>query len=171
VVQTDSKQTIYHTVEPVYNNESKILILGTMLSPKSRAAGFYYAHPQNRFWPILCELLSETLPETIDGKKALLLKHKIALWDVLFSCEIKNADDATIKNPVANDLRLILNNAPVKAVFTTGKKATALYLKHCLHKMTSLPPCGLPSTSPANCRYFSRDDLLNAYRVLLDFLN
>jgi hypoxanthine-DNA glycosylase len=162
-------KTVVHTFEPVYNSASKILILGTIPSPKSRMHGFYYGHPQNKFWLVFSELLSQSLPITNEEKKSLLLKHNIALWDVLASCEIKNADDATIKNPVANDLSVILKNAPIQAVFTTGKKSTALYIKHCLHTMTEIPPIYLPSTSPANCR-IPWVELLSAYGAILDYL-
>ena len=94
---------ITHTIPPVYNEKSKILLLGTMPSPKSREYGFYYSHPQNRLWPILAELFSCSRPESNEAKKTLLLNHNIAMWDVLQSCTIKGADDQSIHDPVVND--------------------------------------------------------------------
>jgi len=160
---------IYHTITPVYDKNSKILILGTMPSPKSREHEFYYMHPQNRFWRVLSGLLNEPLPASNDERKALLLRHGIALWDVLASCEIDGADDSSIKEPVANDLSILLNAADIKAIFTTGTKAAQLYKKYCLPK-TGIEAFVLPSTSPANCRYYTYDDLLREYNVILAYL-
>ena len=86
-----------HTIDPIYNSESRILILGSFPSVKSREIGFFYGHPQNRFWCVLAELFSEEKPETVDDKKAFLLRHRIALWDVIGSCEIKGSSDISIK--------------------------------------------------------------------------
>ncbi len=142
---------VTHTFGPWYDETSRVLILGTMPSPKSRDAGFYYAHPQNRFWRVLPMLFDEpSLVGDIAAQKDFLTRHHIALWDVLASCEIDGASDASIRSPVPNDMNVILRAAPIRAVFTTGQKAGALYKKYCL------PACGvpaqvLPSTSPANC--------------------
>jgi double-stranded uracil-DNA glycosylase len=160
---------ILHTIPPVYDKNSKILILGTMPSPKSREEGFYYMHPQNRFWRVISELLVEPLPKTNDERKTMLLRHGIALWDVLACCEIDGADDGSIKNPVANDLSVILGTAGIKAVFTTGGKAAQLYKKFCLPQ-TGIEATPLPSTSPANCRYYTTGDLIHEYGVLLAYL-
>lgn len=160
---------ITHTFPPVYNKHSKILLLGTMPSPKSREYGFYYSHPQNRLWPILAELLSCPLPKSNKEKKMLLLNNHIAMWDVLQSCNIKGADDQSIHDPVVNDFSIIFNTAQIQAVFTTGTKATALYKKYCF-PANGKPSFYLPSTSPANCRNYTFETLKDAYRVILDYL-
>lgn len=114
---------IVHTIPPVYDARSRVLILGTMPSPKSREQGFYYGHPQNRFWRALAAALDEPAPQTVPEKRALALRRGIALWDVLASCDIEGASDASIQNPVANDLTPILAAADIRAVFTTGRRA------------------------------------------------
>lgn len=158
---------ITHPLMPVYDENSKVLILGTMPSPKSRENGFYYTHPQNKFWRILSDLFSEPLPQTNGERRALLLRNRVALWDVLESCEIEGADDSSIKAPVANDLSLILKAAPIKAIFTTGGKAAALYKKYCYPK-TGIEAVALPSTSPANCGR-SYDEIKREYEKITDF--
>jgi len=160
---------VEHTLNPVYNKQSKILILGTMPSPKSREYGFYYSHPQNRFWRIVSELLEQNTPNTNEEKTSFLLKNRIALWDVLKSCEIDGADDSSIKNPVANDMTFLLQETNIKTIFTTGTKATALYKKLCL-PATGIYSICLPSTSPANCRHYSYENLIESYRVILNYL-
>ena len=120
---------IIHSIEPVFDAESRVLILGTMPSPKSREVQFYYGHPQNRFWRVLAAVLGEEVPQSVPEKKAMLLRHRIALWDVLAECEITGASDSSIRNPVANDLSVILGHAPVQAVFTTGATAWKRYTR------------------------------------------
>lgn len=161
---------ISHPLAPVFDKQSEILILGTLPSPKSRESGFYYMHPQNKFWPVLCALLDEPLPQTKDERQALLLRRHIALWDVLAGCEIDGADDGSIREAIANDLSVVLDHADIKAVFTTGTKAAQLYKRLCLPK-TGIPAVPLPSTSPANCRFYSYDDICEKYGVLLHFLS
>ncbi|RGY98714.1 DNA-deoxyinosine glycosylase [Clostridium sp. AM58-1XD] len=158
-------ETVKHGFEPVFDENSRVLVLGTMPSPKSREQGFYYGHPRNRFWPVLAEVLGEPNPETIEDKKKMALKHGIAIWDVLASCEIHGADDTSIKNPVPNDMSRILEHADIRAVFTTGGKATALFKKYC-QKQTGLAPVPLPSTSPANCR-ITFENLCDAYQEIV----
>ncbi|MEI8199608.1 MAG: DNA-deoxyinosine glycosylase [Eubacteriales bacterium] len=162
-------ERISHTLAPVFDAQSRILILGTMPSPRSRKAGFYYGHPQNRFWRVLADVFAEDVPPDNRSKEDFLLRHHIALWDVLQSCRIEGADDSSIRDPVPNDLSLILGKADIKAVFTTGQKATQLYMKHCLQR-TGIMPEYLPSTSPANCARFSYEDLVRAYKVLEKFI-
>jgi double-stranded uracil-DNA glycosylase len=162
------RKTIVHPLEPVYDKNSRVLVLGTMPSPKSREYGFYYSHPQNRFWRILSDLFHEPLPQTNEEKAALLLRHQIALWDVLHSCKIDGADDASIRDPVPNDIAGLLKKTAIQAVFTTGAKAASLYRKLCLPR-TGVEAVALPSTSPANCRFYTYDKLLEAYRVLLQY--
>ncbi|MBS6642285.1 MAG: DNA-deoxyinosine glycosylase [Clostridiaceae bacterium] len=144
-------EIVHHQFAPIYDTESKILILGTIPSPKSREQGFYYGHPRNRFWKVLSDILNEPMPATIEDKITMVKKHHIALWDVLASCEIQGADDASIKNPVPNDMDIILKRARIQRIYTTGSKATALYKKYC-YPETGIPSVMLPSTSPANCR-------------------
>lgn len=160
---------IEHTLEPVYNEESKILILGTIPSPKSREFGFYYSHPQNRFWRVIADLLGQTVPKTNEEKTSFLLKNHIALWDVLKSCNIEGADDSSIQNPVANDFLPLLRETGIQTIFTTGTKATALYKRLCA-PVTGISSVSLPSTSPANCRHYSYESLLEHYRVILKYL-
>ena len=142
---------IIHPLEPVYFNDSKILILGTMPSPKSRENGFYYSHPQNRFWRVLSNIFFEEVPCTINEKTDFLHRHKIAVWDVLKSCEIKGASDSSIKNAVPNDIRSIIEKSTIKFIFTTGSTAYNLYRRLC-EQSVGIGAIPLPSTSPANAR-------------------
>lgn len=159
---------IIHSIEPVFDAESRVLILGTMPSPKSREVQFYYGHPQNRFWRVLAAVLGEEVPQSVPEKKAMLLRHRIALWDVLAECEITGASDSSIRNPVANDLSVILAHAPVQAVFTTGATAWKLYTR--LQKPhTGIEAVRLPSTSPANCAV-KMEALTEAYKAILPWL-
>ena len=140
-----------------------------MPSPKSREIGFYYSHPQNRFWPLLSDLLGQKKPETVSEKQAFLLRNHIALWDVLSGCSIIGADDSSIQNPIPNDLRKILEAADIKAIFTTGTKAASLYKKYCLPQI-GRQAIALPSTSPANCRFYTYETLKQAYQIILEYL-
>ena len=159
---------IIHSIEPVFDAESRVLILGTMPSPKSREVQFYYGHPQNRFWRVLAAVRGEEVPQSVPEKKAMLLRHRIALWDVLAECEITGASDSSIRNPVANDLSVILDHAPVQAVFTTGATAWKLYTR--LQKPhTGIEAVRLPSTSPANCAV-KMEALTEAYKAILPWL-
>lgn len=158
-------QLVVHPLDPIWDRNSRVLVLGTMPSPKSREIGFYYSHPQNRFWRILSDLFRKPLPNTNSEKTEFLLSVHIALWDVLKSCEISGADDGSIRNPVPNDISGLLARSKIRSVFTTGTKAASLYRRLCL-KDTNIPAIALPSTSPANCRYYSYEALLDAYRVL-----
>lgn len=157
-----------HPIPPLWDSRSRILILGTMPSPKSRAAGFYYAHPQNRFWRVLAQVLGEAVPQTTEERRAMALRRGIALWDVLHACEIDGASDSSIRNPVPNDLSPILSGAEIRAIFTTGKKSTELYNKYLLLQ-TGISCIPLPSTSPANCAV-SLAGLAEAYQKILPFL-
>ena len=157
---------VYHEFPPVFDGNSRVLILGTMPSPRSREQGFYYMHPQNRFWKMLCAVLGEDIPTDIGGRRNMCLRHGIALWDVLESCEINGASDSSIRSAVPNDLEKVFIAADIRAVFTTGKKAQALYEKFFADKMHAV--C-LPSTSPAN-RTISEADMLDKYRVIERYL-
>lgn len=152
-----------------FDEHSQVLILGSVPSPKSREYGFYYAHPQNRFWRVLPALFGEPpLTGDIFAQKQFLTRHHIALWDVLDSCDIEGASDATIRNPVANDMNIILRQAPIRAIFATGAKAAQLYKKHC-QPQCGVPVRQLPSTSPANCAV-KFDALCEKYSVIKTIL-
>ena len=140
-------EKIYHPIEPVYDESSKTLILGSFPSVKSREYGFFYGHPQNRFWKVISKICGEAFPESIGDKKALLLRNGIALWDVIASCEITGSADSSIKNAVPNDLRKIIEKSQITAVFTNGKTADRLYNKY---NENGIKAVCLPSTSPAN---------------------
>ena len=136
---------ITHEFEPIFDEQSRILILGTLPSVKSREGQFYYHHPQNRFWKVLAQICKTQTPETIAEKKAMLLSNGIAIWDVVQSCDIIGSSDSSIKNVTPADLSVILKKAPVKTIFLNGGKAWELYQKYC-KEMTELPAVKLPST-------------------------
>lgn len=161
--------TVYHCIPPVYDRKCRVLLLGTMPSPKSREAGFFYGHPQNRMWKVLAGIFGEEVPMGTEARRSFLLTHHIAMWDVLSACTISGADDNSIRDGVPNDLTPILDNAPIAAIFTTGKKAYALYNRYIRPTVLRDAVC-LPSTSPANCRYETLETLTNAYRVLREFV-
>ena len=161
-------ERVLHPLEPVADAGSRVLLLGTMPSPKSREAGFYYAHPQNRFWGVLAALWGEETPAGTQERLAFARRHHIALWDVLRACSIEGADDGSIRQPEVNDLRQVLERADIRAIFTTGAKAAALYKRYCL-PVTGRPAIPLPSTSPANCRV-TLDGLTEAYRAILAYI-
>ncbi len=156
---------VCHSIDPVWDADCTVLVLGTMPSPASREAGFYYSHPQNRFWQVLSAVFDEPLPYTNEQKTKLVLSHGIALWDVLASCEIDGAEDASIKKPVANDFSEILSGSAIRAVYTTGEKADSLYRKLCRAK-TGIESIPLPSTSPANRGRYPLNTLIELYSVL-----
>ncbi len=157
----------YHELEPIYDENSKVLILGSMPSVKSKEIGFYYGHKQNRFWQVMADIFSEELPD-IKSKKNFLKKYHIALWDVISSCEIKGSSDSSIKNVKVNDLNIILKKANIKAIFVTGKTALKLYNKYC-YQDTLIPAIYLPSTSPAN-QQIKYSDLKEKYEEVLNYL-
>lgn len=144
--------SVIHEFDPVFNKDSKILILGTFPSVKSRVQGFYYGHPRNRFWKVLAAIYNENVPSTIEDKKAFLLRNTVAIWDVIQSCEIVGSSDSSIKNVVPNDLSKILENSNIEQIFTNGKKADELYYKY-IYPYTKLDTICLPSTSPANASW------------------
>lgn len=155
---------VIHPFPPIFDQNSKILILGSMPSPKSREIGMYYAHPKNRFWKILSIVLNDDFPLSNEDKKAFLLKHNIAVWDVLKSCEIAGASDSSIRNPKVNNFNLIFNNCKISAVFTLGKTATKIY-----RSMTGNASTYLPSTSPANCA-IKDEELIKNFEIILKYL-
>ena len=146
-------QHIRHEFEPIYDKNSRILILGTLPSVKSREQQFYYGHPQNRFWKVLGNLCHvEKIPETIAEKKEFLLQHHIAIWDVIQECDIVGSSDSSIKNVVPTDVAKILKEAPIEVVYANGGKAWELYMKYS-YKKTGREIVKLPSTSPANAAF------------------
>lgn len=153
-----------HPIQPIYDENSKILILGSFPSPKSREKNIFYGHPQNRFWLVLSKLFDEEKPLTNEERKQFLLKHKIAVWDVVKECEIVGASDSSIKNVKVNDLKQIYKVANIRAVFTTGKTAYNLYKKYVDENVICLP-----SPSPANCA-ISIDNLIKEYSVIMEYL-
>lgn len=159
-------QHIEHGIPPVFDERSEVLVLGTMPSPKSREAAFFYGHPQNRFWRVVAALFDEPVPEDNAERADLLLRHHIALWDVLESCDIRGASDASIANGRPNDLSRVLGKAPVRRVFCTGAAAGRYYAKLC-EAASGLPASVLPSPSPANAAW-SLPRLVEAYRPVAD---
>lgn len=157
----------YHELKPVYDKNSKVLILGSMPSVKSKEVGFYYGHKQNRFWKVLSDIFNEELFD-IASKRAFLEKYHIALWDVIKECEITGSSDNSIKNVKVNDLNVILNEANIKAIFVTGKVAEKLYNKYC-YPNTLIKAIYLPSTSPAN-QQIKYEELKEKYKEILKYL-
>ncbi|NLT58529.1 MAG: DNA-deoxyinosine glycosylase [Clostridiales bacterium] len=159
---------VEHPFSPIFDRHSAVLILGSMPSPATRERGFPYAHPQNRFWPVMEALFAQPVPSSMEQSRAFLLRNRLALWDVLHSCEIEGASDASIQTPVPNDLSPILQGGNIRAIFTTGGAAHRLYRRHLL-PLTGLPDIALPSTSPANAK-MRLPELVEHYRLLLDYL-
>ena len=143
---------VTHTFEPVYNGESRVLVLGTFPSVKSRESAFYYGHPQNRFWKVTAAIVKEKVPVSIEEKKSMLLKHGIAIWDVISSCDIKGSSDSSIKSVVPNDVGGLLGKSKIIKIYGNGAKACELYDKF-VREQTGIDIQKLPSTSPANAMY------------------
>ena len=141
-----------HTFEPVFNKDSKVLILGSFPSVKSRENNFYYGHPQNRFWKVLAQIFEVEVPQSIEEKKTFLLEHNIAVWDVIESCTIIGSSDSSIKDVVVNDFSKVLENSSVERIYVNGGKAYELYHRYA-ENQTGIPAIKLPSTSPANAAW------------------
>ena len=161
---------VRHEFEPIYNANSRILILWTLPSVKSREQNFYYGHPQNRFWKVLARICeTEKVPESIEEKKIFLLEHQIAVWDVIAECDIIGSSDSSIKNVVPTDLNIILKNAPIQQIYGNGGKAYSLYQKYSYPKIQR-EMVKLPSTSPANAAW-QIERLTESWRQICTFLN
>ena len=160
---------VIHPLNPIYDSNSTVLILGTMPSIQSREKNFYYAHPKNRFWETLSNVYNEPIGNSKEEKIEFLLKHQIALFDVLKSCDITSSKDNSIKNPVPNDFTFMLSHSKIKYIFTTGKKAYSLYQKYCYPK-TQIEAICLPSPSPANCPKGIEDKLLQEYKRIREVI-
>ena len=155
---------IRHPFPPLYDENSKILILGSFPSVKSREQLFFYGHPQNRFWKVTSAVFGVKTPNTIQEKKDFLLSCNIALWDVIASCDIQGSSDSSIRDVTANDLSPILSNSRVKRIFTNGKTADKFYKKYTF-KTTGIQATCLPSTSPANAAW-SVEKLTEAWKII-----
>ncbi len=155
---------ILHPIPPLYDKNSRVLILGSFPSVKSREAQFFYGHPQNRFWKVIAAVLDEEVPNTIPEKKALLKRNKIALWDVIHSCDITGSSDSSIKNVTPNDLKTILDNSNVEAIYVNGKTAEKYYKKY-TEKIIERSAICLPSTSPANAAW-NMEKLIDAWKII-----
>lgn len=143
---------VKHPFDPVYDGRSRILILGSLPSVKSREQQFYYGHPMNRFWKVLAEVLQTELPQTISQKKEMLLSHRIAIWDVIASCDIRGSSDSSIKNARPTDVAGLLSKTQIARIYANGATAAKLYQRY-QQEQTGIPIVGLPSTSPANAAF------------------
>lgn len=161
-------ERIVHPISPVYNEDSRILILGSFPSVKSREESFFYGHPQNRFWKVISTICNEAPPITTEDKKKLLLSNHIALWDVIQSCEIIGSADSTIKNVIPNDLTELLNTADIRLLVANGNTSYQLYMKY-LFPVTKRDILKLPSTSPANAG-FNLERLLKEWTCIREFI-
>ena len=157
---------VTHTIPPVFNASSKVLVLGSIPSPASRAQGFFYGHPQNRFWKVMAKVLEWEVPTTIEEKREMLLKNHVAVWDVIASCSIVGSSDTSIKDVVVNDFSKILENSKVERIYVNGGKAYELYHKYA-EKVTGIKAVKLPSTSPANAAW-SLEKLTKTWKEIIE---
>ena len=160
-----SQQRILHPFGPLFGPDSRILILGSFPSVKSREQNFFYGHPQNRFWKVMAALYGQDMPRTIPEKKDLILSHGLALWDSIASCVITGSSDASIRDVRANDLQIILDHAPIERIYCNGRKSHEMYERYILPSLGRDAAC-LPSTSPANAQW-SLEKLIAAWSVIL----
>ena len=159
---------IVHPIPAFYRPDSRILILGSFPSVKSRESGFFYGHPQNRFWKLMALLFGEEkLPVTVPEKAALLERYHIAMWDSIHSCDIRGSSDSSIRNAEPNDFREILETAAIRRIFTNGKTSHEVYRKYCL-PATHMEDLCLPSTSPANAAW-TLERLSGEWAVIKDY--
>lgn len=150
--EDNEEAVIIHPIQPVYDKDSEVLILGSFPSVKSREEGFFYGHPQNRFWKVTASVFDEEPPRTTEKKKDFLIRNHIALWDVIGSCDIDGSSDSSIRNVKVNDISKILTTADIKAIYLNGKKAYHLYQQYLEPTINREGIC-LPSTSPANAAW------------------
>ena len=156
---------IRHPIPPTWNSASRVLILGSFPSVKSREAGYFYGHPRNRFWQVLAGLFEEPVPMGTEDRRSFLLRNGVAVWDVIASCEISGSSDSSIRNVVPNDLSPILESADICQIFCNGQTAFRLYRRYLL-PVTGFEAICLPSTSPANAAW-SLEKLVDAWSVML----
>ena len=157
-------ERVEHPFGPLFDADCRVLVLGSMPSVKSREQAFFYGHPQNRFWPLMARLFGEEAPASIGEKRALALRHHVALWDVIASCEIAGSSDADIRDVIPNDLSPIFEGAKIERIFCNGRTAGA-YFARFQQKTFGIDAVTLPSTSPANAAW-SMDRLAEAWRVV-----
>ena len=155
---------LIHSIDPFFTSSSRVLILGSFPSPDSRAMGFFYGNKQNRFWPLRGMIFSEDVPSDVEGRKAFLSSHSIALWDVIRSCEIEGSDDSTIREVKPNDISSILSRSKIERIYTNGGKASSLYRK-LIYPKTHVEAVALPSTSARNASW-NIDRLYSVWSVI-----
>ena len=146
------KERVNHPFGPLYDESSRVLILGSFPSVKSREQNFFYGHPQNRFWKVVSAIFGQPVPQTIEEKKQLILGNGLALWDSIASCEITGSSDSSIRNARANDIRIILDSCNIERIYCNGRKSHELYKKY-IEPQTGREAVCLPSTSPANAQW------------------
>lgn len=161
----EPKKTV-HPIPPLYNENSEKLILGSFPSIKSREAMFFYGHPQNRFWKLIAKIFDEETPNTIEEKTKLILTHNLSLWDSIHSCVITGSSDSSVKDVVANNLSVILNNSRVGQIYCNGALSHKMYMKY-IYPQTKIKAVKLPSTSPANAA-FSIDRLYEQWKIIAE---
>ncbi len=161
-----TSERIVHPFGPLFNEHSRILILGSFPSVKSREQNFFYGHPQNRFWKVIAALYHREPPATIAEKRELILSHGLALWDTIASCVITGSSDASIRDVQANDLSVILDHSPIRIVCCNGKTSWQQYEK-LIRPRTGREALCLPSTSPANAQW-TLPKLIEAWSVILE---
>ena len=162
-------ERVTHEFQPVFNRDSRVLILGTFPSVKSRQQQFYYGHPQNRFWRVTAALLKKEVPVTIEEKKKMLLDGHIAIWDVIDTCDIEGSSDSSIRNVKANDIGGLLAQTSIRAVFADGDKVRASFTwKYCMEQ-AGREIIRLPSTSPANAAW-TLEKLIQAWSVIREYM-
>ena len=157
-------QRLTHPFGPLYNDSSKVLILGSFPSVKSREQNFFYGHPQNRFWRVIASVFEQPVPQSIEEKKQLILSCGLALWDSIASCEITGSSDSSIRNAQPNDLSIILNNCNIERIYCNGRKSYELYQKY-IRPQTGRAAVCLPSTSPANAQW-TLEKLIREWSVI-----
>ncbi len=164
-----NEERLVHPIPPLYDADSRVLILGSFPSRASRAAAFFYGHPRNRFWPLIARVVGEEPPGTTEEKRSLALRRGIALWDTVASCGIRGSSDASITDAEVNDIGVILRAADIRAIFTNGSTSTRLYEKY-LYPLTGVRSVPLPSTSPANAAW-DMDALYEKWKMIAQFTN
>ena len=148
-----------HPFGPYVDSNSKILILGSFPSVRSRAQNFYYGHPQNRFWKVLAACVEDQVPNTLDEKKHFLSTHQIALWDVIDSCDISGSSDASIRNATPTEIKQLLEQTNIEKILVNGKTATKLFQRY----WPDVEFIACPSTSAANAA-MSLNQLIEEYK-------
>ena len=157
---------LHHPFGPLYDENSRVLILGSFPSVRSREQNFFYGHPQNRFWKVVAAVFGQPVPQTVEEKKLLILDNGLALWDSIASCEITGSSDASIRNARANDIGIILNSCSIERIYCNGRKSHELYQRY-IEPETGREAVCLPSTSPANAKW-TLEKLTGAWSVIAE---